>query len=1097
MPDLLNEKKHFLSGWPMLIAWAAMFIFAIHSATHMVGAGDTWVAMACGRHFINHGVDTNEPFSANSHRQGPTVEEVKTWPEWAQWLTDKVGLDTVKFWHPTGWVNQNWLTHVIFSWLAYDSPIADGQDWTFNALVYWKFSIYILTVICVYYTGRVLGAAPALAATFACAAMFISRSFLDIRPAGYSNLLVAAFILIVALSTYRNHLYIWLILPLVIFWANVHGGYIYVFIALTPLIMLRLFVMLPKPATVSIYSILTWLALYAVMYKETAHDPFTAVALSEDALLKFIIILVIISIVLLIMRSQTPAPIFYAYHILATIVVFFTLMIRLFPELPTLPDQMLEYVAQAQKSYIVAGFAAFGMGIIVTLFKDRLLATTPVALFHTTAAAITAFIAAILFNPFHLTNLTHTLEISISPHAEGWRNVHEWWAAFRWENPVGTAFPYLVMLVVGGGVLGLYLVSRLLAPKVIKGQKAEQGRFEVLYKILGFVTAVFVFYTLMLAFFLTDVSPASILLCGLFAGILWVSVFINIHFIYLILPLTLFGLFTSDEKLGYLGRYIYPFILLPCYVLFFAGASRLSQKPKYGMMNIVYVLAAAAGTIIVMTLAVNPFKIKPIWDWEQFWNIKRLWSAVYEANLEVAGVYVYLFPALYIISLLCVVIWLNVPFLKEIFKQRETNEAREEGGGQFQLPKIDLALITIAAMTAYMAFRSRRFITIAAYVDCPVIAMMIQQALMTAGASWNFYKRGQLSIPSVPRWLQRWFVATAVVVILGLGSFWGWKFYMVYLSPWPTEEKLNSMFIRMTASHAKPFYACEFIKQNKIRGNMFNYWTEGGFIAWGQDPDPNGKTPLQLFMDGRAQAAYNFDAYQNWSEIMFGGEAVQKIRMRRREFTADDYAQIGAWINSALKECNVWVVLMPSNQFDTPFVRGLEYSQDWRLVFYDDKQKLYVDISTPRGKEIYEGLEDGRTIYPKECYREIMIAHNALVFGSKPEQFVKGLESAIKAYDEEPSRITVQMMQILYERYPQLRPRIDAFWKKTADDFIENKEKYLSQGGYHHRIVAFLVAVNYLQPGLIKENKTEVVEQYQKESKGLDEIISSLPEKTW
>ena len=98
-----------------------------------VGAGDTWVAMACGRHFINHGVDTVEPFSANSHKPGPTEQEIKTWPNWAQWLANKVGMRTVKYWHPTGWVNQNWLTHVIFYWLTHESPFADADTFSFNS----------------------------------------------------------------------------------------------------------------------------------------------------------------------------------------------------------------------------------------------------------------------------------------------------------------------------------------------------------------------------------------------------------------------------------------------------------------------------------------------------------------------------------------------------------------------------------------------------------------------------------------------------------------------------------------------------------------------------------------------------------------------------------------------------------------------------------------------------------------------------------------------------------------------------------------------------------------------------------------------------
>ena len=78
LPD--GNRRAAFAGWPMLVAWAGMIIFALHSCTHMVGAGDTWVAMACGRHFINHGVDTVEPFSANSHKPGPTEKEIQSWP---------------------------------------------------------------------------------------------------------------------------------------------------------------------------------------------------------------------------------------------------------------------------------------------------------------------------------------------------------------------------------------------------------------------------------------------------------------------------------------------------------------------------------------------------------------------------------------------------------------------------------------------------------------------------------------------------------------------------------------------------------------------------------------------------------------------------------------------------------------------------------------------------------------------------------------------------------------------------------------------------------------------------------------------------------
>ena len=83
------------------VLWVGMFVFTAHACTHMVGAGDTWVAMACGRHFVNHGVDTVEPFSANSHSPGPTEEQLAKFPEKFHGI--------IKKWYPTGWINQNWL----------------------------------------------------------------------------------------------------------------------------------------------------------------------------------------------------------------------------------------------------------------------------------------------------------------------------------------------------------------------------------------------------------------------------------------------------------------------------------------------------------------------------------------------------------------------------------------------------------------------------------------------------------------------------------------------------------------------------------------------------------------------------------------------------------------------------------------------------------------------------------------------------------------------------------------------------------------------------------------------------------------------------
>ena len=797
---LKTTERGALSGWPMILGWLAMLIFTFHACTHMVAAGDTWVAMACGRHFVNHGVDTVEPFSANSHKAGPTEEEIKTWPKWAQWIANKVPIETVKYWHPTGWVNQNWLTHVIFYSLVPKSSYADGVSFTSNALVYWKIAIYILTVICVYYTGRLLGVNPALCAVFSCFAMFAGRSFLDVRPAGFSNMLVAVFLLVIALAVYRNILFIWLIVPLTVFWCNVHGGYIYAFIMLIPFIGLHLLTSCSKKWTAILYNVTAWPVLYFVVSKA---------GLTMSTFLFLILI-------------------------------------------------------------IVLDFA-------LIFFKKNLVSIGWRGVYHTIAAYFVAFLATVLFNPFHLTNLTHTFIISASKHAERWRDIHEWWPAFDWSNPVGTAVPFLVMYIIA-----------------------------------------------------------------------WV---------------------------------------------------------------------ALASWIVVLIVTSNSV--------------------------------------------------------------RRTRKRKEKNSNEYRWPKIDLSLMLIAALTIYMAIRSRRFIPVAAIAACPIIAMFIDQVVRAISATVNFHKRNRLFVSPMPKILQSTCTGLAFLAVLFFGTWWGAKFKRVYLDPWPADPNLKSVFLRMTASDAKPFYALKFIKDNKLKGKMFNYWTEGGFIGFGQEPDPNtGRTPLQLFMDGRAQAAYDRRAFDLWSNIMAGGpfgsigrQVIQAATMRaiaagkkvQDVLTTADYVKVGRSIGDALKQHNVWVVLMPFGQFDSNFLKGLQRNGDWILVFLNNKQKLLVDITTPRGRELYDGIYNGKTLYPDDYHRNLIRAHSWLLYRRGIAEKTKGLNYAIEAFKINPSPAPMLEIILVAAMFAELRPDINKFCEGYIDEFAENKDSWPEQDGYRHRVEAARLACFHLE----------------------------------
>ena len=913
----LIRTRHALSGWPMILGWLAMLIFTIYACTHMVAAGDTWVAMACGRHFVNHGVDTNEPFSANSHRQGPTQEEIdKTWPAWAQWITEKVGLETVKKWHPTGWVNQNWLTHVIFYLLVPKDSYADGVSFPSNALVYWKFTIYIISVACVFYCGVLLGVNPALSAVFSCFAMFIGRSFLDIRPAGFSNMLVAVFGLILVLATYRNILYIWLIVPLTVFWCNVHGGYIYVFIMLIPFILWHAMILLPKRWTISVYSILAWMVLYALAYKALNHEHLKLINPRTDWFF-YLLMLFIAANVALSINKQVKNDALYTYHFIISVIVFLSLLPRFFPAIPhgltPLEEKDLKlHIFSSQLTFVAIFLFIVSVKLILTAFKDKMLFSINLkGICHTLAAGFVAFVAMVVFNPFHFTNLTHTFVISVSKHAERWRDIHEWHPAFEWSNPVGTAIPFACMYAIAWAALAAWIVVMLLAS-------------------------------------------------------------------------------------GAVGK----------------------------------------------------------------------------------------------------------------FAKRKASESHA-----YRFPRLDFSLIVIAALTIYMAIRSRRFIPIAAVAACPVIAMLIDQLIRAVAATYNFRRQNRLQVPPMSEFTRRFFITLASVVLL-LFSFWPiqinirirkrnihiplgvvLRFKHVYLDPWPNDPELASVFMRMTASDAKPFYATTFMKMNRLKGKMFNYWTEGGLIAWGQEPDPNtGHTPLQLFMDGRAQAAYNTRTFDLWTMIMSGGPTVsnawQKARLLQKDIedilTVGDYKKIGVWVSEQLRGQNVWLVLMPAGQFSTPFTKGLDYiSHDWPLVLLNNKEKIFVDVNSPQGKQLFYGVNTGQTLYPDDFHKNLVLGHTYLLQADLTTR-IKGFDFVKKAFEENRSPAPMLEMILIAARTQELIPQITEFCKSWVDDFEKNKDKYRAQNGYRLKLEAARLACIHL----------EKAAQAQKDAKRPDTYVARMRDYT-
>jgi hypothetical protein len=629
----------------------------------------------------------------------------------------------------------------------------------------------------------------------------------------------------------------------------------------------------------------------------------------------------------------------------------------------------------------------------------------------------------------------------------------------------------------------LWLFSRFLKPRFLKAPRNELEAQKKLYTklstVFGYAASVLVCYATFISFSLLGLDFVSFFWCAVFVTIILLSIYKNVHLTYFAVLLTLLAVWSGNGAAGYDGRYFYPFVIMPVYVVLYILASLLSKPAKYKPENIAFVILTALVSLVLMTAIFDPFEFEqPLWKVGQFFDLQRVWRPVYERNLGLT--YKHLFDGLYILNMVSIIFWLGLPYLKEVLGRIKDAENQEQQIETYQLPRIDLAVITIAALTIYMAVRSRRFIPIAGIAACPVVAMFIDQIIRGASASRNFYACNRLTVSPMPRNLQLFFSVAGALAVLFFGIWWGLRFKLVYLDPWPSDPKLSSVFMRMTASDAKPFYALKFIKDNKLEGKMFNYWTEGGFIAWGQEPDPNtGKTPLQLFMDGRAQAAYNRTTFDIWTHIMSGGlpgsvgyEIMQAAQIRSQTsrkklgqiLTPDDYVKLGQSFSDELEKRNVWVVLMPSAVYRDPdqsnmyhTIKGFERNPNWPIVFFNNRQKLYVDVRTPRGKELFEGIFDGKTIYPDDYHKNLIRAHSWYYYRPGIEEKKKALDFAIKAFNSNPSPTTLEILLITMNIVEQ-SSGVNQFCSEYFTEFIEKKDVWAKQDGYRHKVEAVQLA---------------------------------------
>jgi hypothetical protein len=445
------------------------------------------------------------------------------------------------------------------------------------------------------------------------------------------------------------------------------------------------------------------------------------------------------------------------------------------------------------------------------------------------------------------------------------------------------------------------------------------------------------------------------------------------------------------------------------------------------------------------------------------------------------------FGVLCILAAVVIVIWLTGYFLKPRSPKPVGKRARSkpEPIETSAWPKINLAIIVISFLTIYMAIRSRRFIAIAGSAAAPIVMLLIYQCWEMITARIRFSQTNQLSAQSIPPVVMHIVRGFVIVVLMALSLIWGSKYKHIYLDPYPMDAKYNSVFMRMTASYLKPIEADEFIRFNNLSGRIFNYWTEGGAVALGQTPDPQtGQIPLKLFMDGRAQAAYNHDIYRLWQNIFSGGPIAIAEQAKNRDKMSDKtYQQIGEWINGQLEERDVWVTLMPSSQEKSTFIRALQKTGSWKTAYIDGVQHMLVDKKTAKGTALLSQILNGQAQFPN-AYTKDLTTFMVIMENAVSDRYSDLYKLAKEAFTLHPTPTTAMMLLKL-----RGTPAILDDFTDYLNNFIEQKKTYQNEDGYQQRLRAAIVAADYLavEDPDNRSRYNTLIQQFTLESESIDE----------
>ncbi|MBN2376766.1 MAG: hypothetical protein JXD22_10210 [Sedimentisphaerales bacterium] len=269
----------------------------------------------------------------------------------------------------------------------------------------------------------------------------------------------------------------------------------------------------------------------------------------------------------------------------------------------------------------------------------------------------------------------------------------------------------------------------------------------------------------------------------------------------------------------------------------------------FGLENLLHPLVVATGKEGKQWRGVSEWL--PIWNWQGFGN-----ATPYIVYVSLGGV--------------ILLIWLMAFLPKPKLAQSRRRSRKKTITESFPWPTIDLAFLGVMGITLLMSLLSRRFIFLGGVVLAPFLAVLFQEIVNMVQIRKSHKRNLSLELKPLPgKFILPGVLASILATAIMVGVFYN-SIEEIYIK---SEPKNMSMFRKMVGVGDQPVDAIKYFDILKIKGVVFNEWTHGGFVAFGQTPDAKtGEPPCKVYMDGRAQAAYTLEHYLLWRELSSDGK---------------------------------------------------------------------------------------------------------------------------------------------------------------------------------------------------------------------------------